>query len=366
MPVVCNQLWPDLESAKSAPSGDIDLVVCKSCTYIWNRAFDPARMEYAPGYENALHFSPSFQDFAETLAASLVGKFDLKGKHVVEIGCGDGHMLSLLAEKGVASAVGFDPSMRGKTSRFLETPGVEIVPEYFGPDHLNRPFDAIICRHVLEHIDSPAEFLSSLRETIGERDVPIYFEVPNAAWMLKTTSMWDVIYEHFGYWSATSIATAFRLSGFRPLDVQTSYGDQFLMIEARPDAISKPAAESLDISTLTDASAFSDKAEGFLKDFREQVSHMTGNVVVWGAGSKGITFCNAVRDDAQNIKALVDLNPRKHGLFAPGVGLPVLSPDDLKSLSPSLVMISNGLYLDEIKSQVQSLGLDPAFSVIAT
>ena len=72
VPVLCNQLWPDAASARAAPTGDLDLVVCRGCALIWNRAFDPARMDYGPGYENALHFSPKFRAFAEELGESLV------------------------------------------------------------------------------------------------------------------------------------------------------------------------------------------------------------------------------------------------------------------------------------------------------
>ena len=155
VPVICNQLWPDIDAAKAAASGDVDLKICEDCAFVFNAAFDPARMVYAPGYENALHFSPKFQAFAQELAAGLVKRHNLVGKHVVEIGCGDGHMLDLMSQNGVLTASGFDPSMAGKTTPYTAREGVEIIPEYFQSDQLDRPFDAILCRHVLEHLDAP-------------------------------------------------------------------------------------------------------------------------------------------------------------------------------------------------------------------
>ncbi|HEX9857229.1 MAG TPA: class I SAM-dependent methyltransferase [Paracoccaceae bacterium] len=365
VPVVCNQLWPDAPSARAAPSGNVDLVRCAACAMLWNRGFDPARMVYAPGYENALHFSPRFQAFAEALAAGLVARHGLAGKHVVEIGCGDGHMLDLLSQNGVATATGFDPSMAGKPSPFTARDGVAIVPEYFRRDQLGRPFDAVICRHVLEHLDTPMALLRDIRHAIGTRDVPVYFEVPNAGWMLDAVSIWDVIYEHVGYWTAPAITTLFRRAGFQPISVAAGYEGQFLMLEARPAA---PDADYLapgSARVAQSATAFAAAANAELDSWRNRLARLSGRAVIWGAGSKGITFANALGAAAAPLAALVDLNPRKHGLFAPGVALPVAAPDALPDLGPDLVLISNALYQTEITAQVHAMGLTPEFAVIA-
>lgn len=362
VPVLCNQLWPDAGRARAAPIGRIDLVRCDACAMIWNASFDPARMVYAPGYENALHFSPRFRAFAQNLAAGLVERHGLAGKAVVEIGCGDGHMLDLMVQNGAASTTGFDPSMAGKTSPFARK-NVTILPELFGPSHLDRPFDIILCRHVLEHLDQPMTLLRDIRAAIGPRDVPVYFEVPNADWMLKATSIWDVIYEHVCYWTAPAITTAFRRAGFAPVSVTTGYDGQFLMVEARPttpapDHIA-PGAE--DVARAADR--FGAAAQAEIDLWRNRLTGAAPRAVIWGAGSKGITFANAVGGHA--IAALIDLNPRKHGLFAPGTGLPVCPPEDLPGLRPDLILIANALYEAEIRAQVNSLCLSPDFAVIA-
>lgn len=365
VPVICNQLWPDAETARAAPSGDVDLVRCADCAMIWNAAFEPARMVYAPGYENALHFSPKFQAFAEDLARGLVERFDLKGKHIFEIGCGDGHMLDLMVQHGAATAIGFDPSMKDKETPFTARDGVEIVPEYFRSDQLNRPFDAILCRHVLEHLDAPMPLLHDIRRAIGDRDVPVYFEVPNAGWMLRAVSMWDVIYEHVGYWTAAAMSAAFRRAGFEPVRVTEGYDGQFLMIEARPTA-PDPSWLSPDTGAVaSEVQAFATAANGLLDNWRDRFSNLQGKAVIWGSGSKGITFANALGDAGAPLAALVDLNPRKHGLYVPGVALPVIAPATLTDLRPDLVLISNALYEQEITAQVRGMGLDPEFAVVA-
>jgi len=365
MPVICNQLWPDQASARQAATGALELKLCLDCGFIWNSAFAPERMIYAPGYENALHFSPTFQVFAKELAAGLVARHRLKGKNILEIGCGDGYMLDLMVQNGVASATGFDPSMAGVDTPFTTRENVEIIGEYFRSDQIDRPFDAILCRHVLEHLDDPVSLLTDIRRAIGDQDLPIYFEVPNAGWMLDTISMWDVIYEHVGYWSAPAITTLFRRTGFKPVSVTTGYGDQFLMVEATP---AEPDPDYLDAGTnriIQAADAFGTAATAELQQWRARLSEFDGRVVIWGAGSKGITFANALGAAAQPLNALVDLNKRKHGLMTAGVALPVIAPEDLVDIRPDLVLISNGLYEEEITAQVRSMGLQPEFATIS-
>lgn len=367
IPIICNQLYAEQADALAAPSGDVELQVCKSCAFVWNSRFEPEKMEYAPGYENALHFSPSFQTFATELAEHLVKTYDLKGKHIVEIGCGDGHMLDLMSQQGVATATGFDPSMLGKETPFTEREGVTIEPSYFTSENLNRSFDAILCRHVLEHLENPVDLLRDIRKAIGDKKIPIYFEVPNAEWMLKSVSLWDVIYEHVGYWSAPSIMRAMVEAGFEPKNVRQGYSDQFLMIEALPaTATPKTNLEKRATDLVNSAMAFSEAATAEITKWEKTLSGLNNSAVVWGAGSKGITFANALSKRSTAFSTLVDLNPRKHALYAPGVGLQVVAPDALIENQPEMVLIANGLYAKEIEADLLDRGLTPSFAIIAS
>lgn len=366
VPVVCNALKRTEADAKSAPCGDVDLVICQSCSYIFNASFDSARVAYVTAYENALHHSPSFRAFANDLVASLVERHALPGKRVVEIGCGDGFMLDLFVRYGAAEAVGFDPSMEGRSTQYSETPGVRIVPEYFRSALMGDDFDIIICRHVLEHLPDPASLLHDLQNQIGDRDVPIYFEVPNGAWMLDNVALWDVIYEHVSYFTPAAMETLFRRTGFMPTRLTSGYGDQFLLAEAVPDEADPAFVAPRAAETVGRAARFGAAAEDCLAEWRNRLSDHEGRVVLWGAGSKGISFVNAVSGFGTPIVAAVDLNPRKHGAHLPGAAVPIVPPNDLFAIDPNLVLISNGLYADEIIQTMNAMGLNPATAVVTT
>ena len=181
VPVFCNALWDDRAQARSAPVGDLDLVLCERCGLLWNRAFDEELTAYSPAYENSLHFSPAFQTFARSLAEDLVQRYDLHDTSVVEIGAGSGDFLAMVCELGDNRGIGYDPSH--DPDRAVPGP-VDVVAEHYPID---RPVDArLVCsRHVLEHVTEPIPLLEGVRGSLDPAlDTVVYLEVPDATFML--------------------------------------------------------------------------------------------------------------------------------------------------------------------------------------
>ena len=110
VPVYCNVLYHTREEAIRAPKADMKLGFCRACGHIYNFAFDPDKLDYTQEYENSLHHSPRFQEYATSLATQLIERHNLYNKDIIEIGCGSGDFLKLLCELGGNRGVGFDPS----------------------------------------------------------------------------------------------------------------------------------------------------------------------------------------------------------------------------------------------------------------
>ena len=71
-----------------AARGDIELVACTRCSMLRNVAFDEGLVDYEGSYDNSLHFSPTFQRYADDLARRLVERYRIRNGDVVEIGSG--------------------------------------------------------------------------------------------------------------------------------------------------------------------------------------------------------------------------------------------------------------------------------------
>jgi hypothetical protein len=330
---------------------------------IYNEAFDESLVKYAGQYENALHFSPHFQKYAEELAAELIKTYGLRNKRIVELGCGDGSFLSTLCRLGPNKGFGFDPAFDASRAGPLD-PNVSIVKKLYGPDTAGEAADFVCCRHVLEHIYSPLPFVKHVRDTVGNRPgTVVFFEVPDVSWTLEQMGIWDIIYEHCLYLSRVSIRRLFAGAGFEVLGTSSVYSGQFLTIRARPGAMpakfdTTPVQEDVHFRRLVDAFGGSQKAK--VQEWRTRLADLARakkQAVLWGAGSKGVTFLNTLDEAAAGIRAIVDVNPRKQGRFVVGTGQEIIVPDTLRALNPGVVIIMNPVYKEEIAAQLKKLGV---------
>ena len=356
-PIHCNVLWERSDAARSAPVGDIELVFCPTCGHIHNSAFDDALTTYGGTYENSLHHSGVFQAYAAAIVTDLVERYDLHDADIVEIGAGQGDFLAELCRAGSSRGTGFDPSHVGSDEK---TDGVRMVTAFYGPEFADHPADLITCRHVLEHIGASGEFVSMLRRVVGDRPTPVFFEVPDALWTIRGGGIWDLIYEHCGYFTPISLAEVFRRSGFGVDRVRSVFGDQFLTIDAHPvDSIPEP--DGLEASVADVASAVADFARRYEAEVASWRARLRGfatdgrRVAIWGAGSKGVTFLNTVDTDGA-VDVAIDINPRKHGMFIAGSGQRIVSPDELPDLHPDVVIVMNPNYLDEVRTALVEIG----------
>lgn len=363
IPVFCNMLWDSREEALAADSGDMDLVFCRTCTHVYNAAFEDHRMQYSPQYDNTLDYSPTFQKYIRHLADRLVSSYQLRGKDIIEIGCGQGNFLRLLAESGRNRCLGYDPSYNAQqTDRVDMSNLVSIIPEYYTEQHANPNADLVVCRQVLEHIKSPVPFLR-LIQGAGKNGAVIFVEVPNAMYTLREMGIWDLIYEHYGYFTALSLSRLFGEAGLKPLHMEAAFGGQYLCIEGRAvkhhEMQHQAALDLTPAEAEQDALAFADNYRRIRAAWRrvlDEIGQAGEKAAVWGAGSKGITFLN-VLPARDVVNYAIDINPNKNGRYVPGTGQQVVPPERIPAILPDVIIVMNPLYLDEIKQTVTRMNL---------
>jgi hypothetical protein len=190
----------------------------------------------------------------------------------------------------------------------------------------------------------------------------LFFEVPNALSTVRDLAIWDLIYEHCSYFTPQSLTRLFAASGFCVKRTYEVYEGQFICTEA--SAKKEESSDDCLLIHVDDAlrNHIDDFAQSFhrkIKEWRHRLKEMfmtEKRIVVWGAGSKGATFLN-LNSAADQIRYVVDINPRKQGMYVSGTGQEIVSPEFLKDYDPDLVLIMNPIYNEEIRGVMRLLDI---------
>jgi SAM-dependent methyltransferase len=360
VPVHQNLLCDDSEAARHAPRGDLEMAVCPACGFVFNRAFREDLLAYGGGYDNTQECSPRFAAHLDELARRLVEAAGIRRSVVVEVGCGKGSFLRrLVAFPGAENrGIGFDPSYQGPATDLDGR--LAFRREFFGPGSTDLPVDAVVCRHVIEHVARPRELLRAVRAALAGRPrARLFLETPCVEWILGHRAVWDFFYEHCSLFSAGTLAAAVRSVGFRVDTVQYVFGGQYLWLEASV-APEEPAPGWVGGEVAGHAARYREAEAREIARWIETVRAL-GNgsrVAIWGAGAKGSTFANLVDPGARLIDCVVDLNPAKQGKFVLGTGHPILDYRELARRGVTRAILMNPEYRDECATLLAAAGID--------
>ena len=356
-------LCQTLEEATSISREGVSLVLCSTCGFIFNAAYDPQICIYNRKYEETQTHSDVFNTFNHELASSLLNSYRLRNKTILEIGCGKGDFLNLLCSMGNNRGIGYDPSYVAERSQAVLSENVTFYKQLFSEKYEGEQADCIICKMTLEHLPDVHHFLGLVRKSIAPGNRPtVFFQVPDVRPILEESRFWDIYYEHCSYFTRESLVTLFQQSGFKVLSVTNGYDHQYLMIEALPR--DTPATESIEtdqghhVDSLVDSFSVAvrqhiDRWQQLLQSWHAQ----NKKVVLWGGGSKAVAFLATLKCPA-TVNSVVDINPHKQGRYLPGSGHRVVAPESLVNVQPDIILAMNPVYLEEIRNCLTSLAIE--------
>ena len=130
---------------------------------------------------------------------------------ILEIGCGTGHNLPMLARFGRVEAIEIDPAARGIASQRLgRAVGDAPLPELPGVER--GAYDLVAVLDVVEHIADDVSALAAMRERLAPGG-KILITVPAHRWMW---SAHDVVNHHHRRYSKRTLRAAIAAAGLRP------------------------------------------------------------------------------------------------------------------------------------------------------
>ncbi|WP_322964950.1 class I SAM-dependent methyltransferase [Sphingomonas fuzhouensis] len=134
-----------------------------------------------------------------------------KDARILEIGCGTGHNLPMLASFGTVDAIEIDPAAREIASARLGKPvGDAPLPEL--PGIARGAYDLIAVLDVVEHIEDDVAALAAMKSCLKPGG-KILIAVPAHQWMW---SAHDVVNHHHRRYSKGTLASAIEKAGLKP------------------------------------------------------------------------------------------------------------------------------------------------------
>ena len=151
------------------------------------------------------------------------------GRDILDIGCSSGMFLSIVQEQGF-SGFGVEPNT--KEASHAKNHGINVLGKTITDIPRNQKFDVITMWDVLEHINSPGNFVKSLKKYLKPGGV-VFVQIPTcdslaARIMREKSNMFDGI-EHLTLFSKKSLDICFENAGFSSKITKTIITESFAL-----------------------------------------------------------------------------------------------------------------------------------------
>lgn len=324
----------DLASDKSI---ELTVYQCSGCGMV--QLADILESDFYDDYVMTVSHSPQMATYQRQQAADFVQKFDLTGKSVLEVGCGDGFYLTHLAQLEM-NVSGIEPS---HSFRKLATDrGIRCFEGYVTQETPppGGPYQAFVTRQVFEHVPDPRDFLLGIRAGLTSDAVGL-IEVPSLEQALEHERFFDFFPDHLNYYSKRTLRYAIESCGFEVDSIERGMNGEYLVAYVRNVG---------DQNVLRIGEAI-DRVSKQLREICDASARAGKKVAFWGAGAKGITALAAA--GPLEVAYVIDSDPHKQGLHMPVSHYPIHAPCQLHEQPVDLVVLTALAYRNEIIQQLR-------------
>lgn len=325
------QNFPDATNVDGEQGVDLTVCQCSGCGLV---QLNNEPVSYYREVIRAAAVSEVICEFKRKQFAGLIDRFALRGKKIIEIGCGRGEFLSLMRSLDV-QAFGLEYA-QGAVDACLGN-GLNVRHGYVEEADAalaDGPFDAFLLLMFLEHMPNPNASLRGIRNNLSPGAVGLV-EVPNFDMVLRAKLFSEFIGDHLFYFTEETLRTTLHLNGFEVLECGQCRDDYVLsaVVQRR---------ERLDIACFNEyQTKITAELRGYLDRFPAK------RVAIWGAGHQALAIL-ALTGIADRIKYVVDAAAFKQGKYTPATHLPIVAPGTLRSDPVDAVIVMAASYSDEV------------------
>jgi 2-polyprenyl-3-methyl-5-hydroxy-6-metoxy-1,4-benzoquinol methylase len=337
------QFLPTASELDTERGVDVEVCQCSGCGLV------QLSNEPVPYFREVLRAAGGSEDmkaFRRGQFGEFVARYHLQGKRVLEVGCGRGDFLSLLAEQDI-KALGLEASEAAVEA--CRSIGLDAEVGFIGDSQTplkQGPFDAFVFIQFLEHLPDPGAALHGISANLKDGGIGLV-EVPNFDMILELDLFSEFIPDHLFYFTRESLETVLSLHGFEVIECREVWQRYILSATVRK-------RRNLDLSRFHARQA---QLKADLQDYAGRFSRLA----VWGAGHQALAVLS-LADLAGSVSYVIDSAPFKQGRFTPATHIPIVPPDRLREDPVDAVVIMAASYSDEVAKILQG-NFDPGIHI---
>ncbi len=283
---------------------------------------------------------------------------------VVELASNDGYLLKQVAAKG-HRVLGIDPAPHPVEA--ARAAGVETIHAFFTEalaaelEAEGRQAALVFASNVLAHVADTQDFVRGIRRLLRPDGTAI-IEAPYLRDLIEHLEFDTIYHEHLCYFSASALRELFARQGLFLTDVEhiPIHGGSLRIFVQKRDAPSERLLQMLREERDTgldrpDAfQAFAARVSAVGQELRDLLRRLRAEgkrVAGYGAAAKGTILLNFFRIGAEDLVWIADKNPHKHGLYVPGMKVPIVGPDRIEADAPDYLLVLPWNHREEIMRQ---------------
>ena len=340
----CFPLKEELANESKYP---LNLLLCKDCKLVQTDSFvEPQILFEDYRYLSSVGLSKHFENLADILDK----KYDVKGKHILEIGCNDGVLLEPLSKLG-ADVEGVDPAVN--IVKIAKGKGLKVYNEYFndktfGGDEFEDKYDLVVSNNTFAHIIDIQSVIRGIKYVL-KRDGEFIFEV-HYLQSLIDGKQWDNIYhEHIFYYSITALRNMFDVYNMTLVDfeeIPIHSGSIRVTVRNNHEPIPSKISDVLKLESKTIGDPdylkqYGDDVKRHIEDFNNRISILSKENAIAGYGASGRAnmFCNLTNLNSNIVRFIVDESPERCGRYIANTDIPIVDIETLYNSNVNLIII---------------------------
>lgn len=320
------------------PSTHIKVYKCDQCNFC--QLTESLEDEFYDDYIMSTSFSKQMKEYSNLQANKFIKQYNLFGKKIIDVGCGEGGYMTHLKYNGV-EAIGIEPSIK-----FIEAAKdkkLKIHQGYVGIDEPMIPegkYDAFVTRQVLEHVPDLHDFLQGIKKNLHPGANGL-IEVPSLEKAISDKRFYDFFPDHLNYFSKDTLSCLLELNGFKVDEVFDGMNDEYIIAHVTMKDSSNGNELQKSLKDL-------DHKLNKLLDFAKSNNLKLG---VWGAGAKGITTLSSCKIK-EGVEYVIDSDENKHFKYTPISNFKIVPSSYIKKFPLDIIVITALAYKNEIVDEL--------------